>query len=252
MPAPAERRNSINARRGIHEVTAAVARAANGVLQQARDRHRADAARHGRHRRRELGGIRVDVADEPGFRPVHADVDDHRARLDHVRRHERGHPDGGDEHVGVERVPLQIARVRVAERHGRVRLLQQVGHRLADDVAAADHDRARAVELDLVLLEQRHHSARSRGDDRRPAEVQLAGVHRMEAVDVLRRRDSPDHLFLVEVRRQRQLDEDRVDVVGRVQLRELASSSCCVVSVGRRRSVASKPASTAALCLSRM
>ena len=97
-----------------------------------------------------------------------------------------GTPDGGDEHVGVERVPRQVARVRVAERHGRVRLLQQVRHRLADDVAAADHDGTGAVELDLVLLEQRHHPARRRGDDRRPAEVQLAGVHRMEAVDVLR------------------------------------------------------------------
>ena len=90
--------------------------------------------------------------------------------------------------------------------------MQQVRHRLADDVAAADHDRARAVELDRVLGEHRHHAERRRRDERRPAEVELAGVERMEAVDVLRRRDRADDLRLVDVLRQRQLDEDRVDL----------------------------------------
>ena len=112
-----------------------------------------------------------------------------------------GDADRGDDHVGVERVALQVLRVRMAERHRRVRLLEQVHDGLADDRAAADHDRARAVELDVVLGEERHHAERRRRDDRRPAEVELARVQRMEAVDVLRRRDRADDLRLVDVLR---------------------------------------------------
>ena len=119
----------------------------------------------------------------------------------------------------------------MADRHGRVRLQQEVRHRLADDVAAADHHGPRTVELDVMLLEQRHHAARRRGDERRPSEVELAGVERMEPVDVLRRRDRADHLLLVDVVGQRQLDEDRVDVV-----RAFSSASLCEqLGLARRR-----------------
>ena len=100
-----------------------------------------------------------------------------------------GHADRGDEHVGVERVPGEVARVRVADRDGRVRLQQQVRHRLADDVAAADHDRARAVELDRVLASIAMTPTGVAADERRPAEEELAGVERMQAVDVLARGD---------------------------------------------------------------
>src|SRR5204863_24557 len=83
----------------------------------------------------------------------------------------------------------------------------------ADDVAAADHDRDRAVELDLVLVEERHHADRRRADERRPPEVELARVQRVQAVDVLDRVDRADDTLLVEVVRQRELHEEAVDAV---------------------------------------
>ena len=67
------------------------------------------------------------------------------------------------------------------------------------------------VELDVVLGEQRHDPDRRRRHERRPAEVELPGVERMQAVDVLRRIDRADDARLVEVVRQRQLHEDAVD-----------------------------------------
>ena len=94
-----------------------------------------------------------------------------------------------DEHVRVERVALEVVRVRVADRDGRIRLQEQMRDRLADDVAAADDDRAGAVERDLVLGEQRHDPERRRRHVRRPPEVELARVERVDAVDVLDRVD---------------------------------------------------------------
>jgi len=58
------------------------------------DRHRADAARNRGHQPGHFEDRGVDVADEPGLRPVDADVDDRRARLDHLGRHEPWATDG--------------------------------------------------------------------------------------------------------------------------------------------------------------
>src|SRR6266550_8845580 len=75
-------------------------RAHDRVLQQAGDRHRADAARYRRHVRRDVGGTGVDVTDEPGLGSADADVDHRRARLDHVRRDDARTAGGDDENVG--------------------------------------------------------------------------------------------------------------------------------------------------------
>ena len=72
-----------------------------------------------------LGRARVDVAEEAVLGAVHADVDHGRAGLHHVGADHVQLPDGGDEDVGVERVPLEVDGARVADRHGRVRLEQQ-------------------------------------------------------------------------------------------------------------------------------
>ena len=79
--------------------------------------------------------------------------------------------------------------MRVADADRRVRLQEQVRDRLADDVAPADDDGPRAVDRDLVLGQERHDPERRRRHVRRPAEVELAGVERVDAVDVLDRVD---------------------------------------------------------------
>ena len=126
--------------------------------------------------------------------------------------------DGRHDDVCVRRQPPEVDRLRVRDRDGRIRLQQQVRHRLPDDVRAPDHDGPRPGDLDAVLVEQPHHAERGGGDERRPAQVEQAGVGGMESVDVLRRVERLDRHRLVEVLRQRRLDEDAVDRVVVVQL----------------------------------
>ena len=94
-------------------------------------------------------------------------------------------------------------------------------HRLADDVAAPDHDGPGALERHVVLLEQGHDPHGSGSDVRRPAQRELAEVQRMEPVDVLPRVDRTEHTRLVDLVRERQLDEKTIDRVVRVQLLDL-------------------------------
>ena len=164
-------------------------RSCQRVAQKHRDRHRADAARNRGHEARDVEDRRIDVADElPVLRAVHADVDDGRARLHHVGRHEPGPADGGDEDVGAARVLGEIRRARVADRHGRVLREEQHRHRLADDLAAADDDRLLALQLDPVLGEHHHHARGRRRHEERLAEEEEPGV----LTDGSRRRPWPD------------------------------------------------------------
>jgi hypothetical protein len=78
-----------------------------------------------------------------------------------------------------------------------VLLQQQQRHRLADDVAAADHDRLGAGELDARALEQVDDSIGRAGLEALRADDQPADVDRVEAVDVLVGVDRGDDLVLV-------------------------------------------------------
>ena len=144
---------------------------------------------------------------------VDADVHDGGAFLDVGGADEPAAAGGDDEHVRVARPSGEVGRARVADGDGGVALEQQVRDRLADDLAAADHDRVRALELDVVLVQEGQDPERRRGNVRRLAEVELAGVERVEAVDVLDRLDGADDAVLVDAVRERQLDEDAVDGV---------------------------------------
>ncbi len=93
-------------------------------------------------------------------------------------------------------------------------------HGLPDDVTAADDDGAGAVDLDLVLPQHLHHADRCGTDQRGLPEKELPRVERMQPVDVLGRGDCPQDPRFVDVSRERQLDEDRVDRVVRVQGRD--------------------------------
>ena len=147
-------------------------RSGNSVLEQHRDRQRADPAGHRRQRAGDLRDRRVHVADDdraaavevceprrsrleqpraPSRRSVTGrdpDVDDRGARLDECRRDEPRPADRRDENVGRRRDRGEIRRLRVADRDRRVALEQQHRHRLSDDLAAADDDRVRARDRD--------------------------------------------------------------------------------------------------------
>ena len=146
------------------------ARGLERVAQQHRDRHRPDAAGHGRDRRGHLGdGLEVDVADEAALvarllrrQPVHADVDHDRPGRDEARRSIMPRaPDGRDQDRRRARTPPRRSRVREWQvGDGRVGLQQQLGHRLAEQVRAPDDDRLGALQLDARLAQQLHHAQR--------------------------------------------------------------------------------------------
>jgi hypothetical protein len=79
-------------------------------------------------------------------------------------------------------------------------------------------DRPLPLERYAVLLEERHDPERRRRDEGRLVEVELARARRVEAVDVLARRDCPQDAALVDLVGKRQLNEDPVDRVVGVQL----------------------------------
>src|SRR5260370_29967758 len=93
-------------------------RGLNGVVEQHRDGHGADAARHGRDGGRDLLRLlEFHVSDEAisllaGWivDAVHTDVDDHRARFNHRAPHELRLPDPDDEAVRLPRRLLDGAR----------------------------------------------------------------------------------------------------------------------------------------------
>ena len=149
---------------------------------------------------------------------IDAHVDHGRTRLDHLRRHEPLPADSGHEDVGAPRVAREIVGARVADRHGHVLGEEQHRHRLADDLAAADHHGLLALQLHAVLREHHHHARRRRGHQERLAEIEEPRVLHVEPVDVLRRIHGAQHRRLVHVLGQRQLHEDPVHCVVGVEV----------------------------------
>ena len=145
----------------------------------------------------------------PVLGAVHADVDHRRAGLHHVGADHVQLPDGGDEDVGVERVPLAGRRC-ASGRSSPSRSPGAAGARSACRRCSSGRRRRRARPSVSISYSASMRMIPSGVPGTRlgPAEIEAAGVHRVEAVDVLRRVDRLDRLRLVDVGRQRQLDED--------------------------------------------
>jgi len=86
-----------------------------------------------------------------------------------------------------------------------------LGDRPANQHRAAHHHRALAGKVAQHLPQQDHAAERRAGVKSGKAAGQAAGVHDMQAVDVLVRADGGDHHLVVEMLGQRQLDQDAVD-----------------------------------------
>ena len=99
----------------------------------------------------------------------------------------------------------------MGQRDGGVPLEQQHRHRLADDVRAAHHQRARSLQGSFGLVEQAEDSGRRAGPQPLAAGEERAGVDRAEAVHVFLRRERVEHRPGVDLSGQRQLHEHAVD-----------------------------------------
>ena len=130
-----------------------------------------------------------------------------------------GRPDRGDEDVGAADDGGQVAGPAVGDGDGAVLAEQQLRHRLADDVRAADHHRFEAGKVAEPGPSAASGSpAACRGPAPSSPTASRPAFVDVEAVDVLGRVDRGDHRALVDLRRQRQLDEDAVDPLVRVEL----------------------------------
>jgi hypothetical protein len=194
------------------EVTWRRVRPLQGCCQKHGAGHRADAAGHGGDPAGHfLHAVEIDVAGELAVRlAVHAHVDDDRAGLDHVGGQEVELADGSDDHVGLPRDGAQVLRGAVADGHGGALGQQHHGHRLADDVAAADDHRVLAAQVVADGFEHLHAAVRRAGPEAGGAGHQRAGAGDVEAVHVLGGRDGLDDLLAVHVLRKRQLHQDAV------------------------------------------
>src|SRR5829696_7646960 len=189
----------------------------HGVGQEQGHGHGADPARDRGEGAGDLGDLGVDVADDAAADPVVADVDHGRPRLDHVAG-DHGRPAGRrHQHVGLAGEPRQVPGAGVAEGHGGVgpRGLgrQEHGQGPADQQAPADDDHVAALDRDPLAAQQLDDADGRAGGEPGVAAQQPALVLRVEAVDVLGRVDGVLDLDRVQPGRQRQLDQDAVDLL---------------------------------------
>lgn len=127
-----------------------------------------------------------------------------------------GTANGGDDDVGLTALFFQRGRAGVANRDRGVAIAllhHQRGHRLADDVAASENDTLLARSLDIVTVQKGHDAQRSGRDEARQSDVHATDVDGVETVHVLAVVDSHDDLLLVDMLRQRQLNDEAIDIL---------------------------------------
>ena len=95
--------------------------------------------------------------------------------------------------------------------HGAALAKQQQRHRLADDVRTPDHHRLFARQFAELRLQQFEAAKRRARDEAVEPGCKPAGIHGMEAVDVLVGRNPGDDHPLVDLLGEGKLNEDSVD-----------------------------------------
>mmetsp|Transcript_14380 Transcript_14380/g.54240 ORF Transcript_14380/g.54240 Transcript_14380/m.54240 type:complete len:274 (+) Transcript_14380:126-947(+) len=202
------------------------------VLHEHGDGHRPDTSRDGRDGRRYARARLIVTVSNQAVAAlargvllgVDSHIDDNRPRLEPLALDELGLANRGDDDVCPPDLLRHVLRPAVAHGDGPVLGLQQMRHGHAHDVAAAQHHAVLATDGDVVALEQLDAaSRRARHGERRiaSAEAQVADVERREAVGVLLHGDLLQDGGLVDLRRQRQLHQNRVHLRVVVELLHL-------------------------------
>jgi hypothetical protein len=213
----------------------------DGVAHQHGDGHGADAAGNGRKKSGRVKGIGMNVADKHAalfaefiealgevFQQarrldrignfVGADIDDGSSRADPVGLDVARFAHGRDDNIGATHEFREISRFGVADGDRSVCVHEKESHGLADDVAAPQNDRVGALDRNLVALKNFHASGGSAGDESRTIGNELAEIDGMKAIDVFRGVYGFQYALGIDLRRQRELNKDPVDVVVIVQI----------------------------------
>src|SRR5919198_695387 len=163
-------------------------------------------------RRIGLSGAAVAPSREP------TSVVDRPAGLHPISLHQPRGPDRGHQDVGAAADAGEIAGPRVTDGHRGVGVQQQAGKRPADENRPPEDHRLRPPTLNPRLREKLHHALRGTRDEPRPALGEQPRASGGQAVHVLGGVDGTDHRILVDLLRERQLDQDPVPFVVAVQL----------------------------------
>mmetsp|Transcript_23016 Transcript_23016/g.58615 ORF Transcript_23016/g.58615 Transcript_23016/m.58615 type:complete len:304 (+) Transcript_23016:212-1123(+) len=201
----------------------------DSVLHQHRDGHGPHAAGHrGDRASHLLRTLKLDVTAEyiatrilRRRLRVHPHIDHRRTRLQPVALHHLSGADGCDDHISTADVCGEVGGARMADGDGRIHGHQQVCHWHTHDVRPTDHHDLLATHLNAAALQELDATSRRAGHSERglaTAQAHVADVSGREAVDVLCHLDRLEHLGLVDVPGQWQLDEDRVNLWVGVEL----------------------------------
>ena len=156
--------------------------------------------------------FKVHVAAELAFGvAVHAHVQHHRARLDHVGCEHIALAHGGHDHVGLQGQGFEVLGARVRDRHRGVFLQQHQRHGFTHNVAAANDHSVFAAQVVGNAVEHLHAAIGCARPKTRHAVHQGPGARDVKAVHVFGGADGFDHLLCVDVCGQRQLHQDAVD-----------------------------------------
>jgi hypothetical protein len=216
-------------------------RGIDGIAHQHGDGQRADSARHRSDRSGNARDIRMHVADKRGslfaergqplrkmreeiFRPrgiadaIDAHVNHRRARTHKIRRHHSRAAQRRHHDVCAANYFRQIARLRMANRHGSVRVHQQQRHRLAHNIAASQHRGVRAFQRNRAAPENLHHAGRGASHQCRPPSRQVPHIDRMKPVHIFRRIHRIENFLRIHLRRQGKLHQDAIHIIPTIQI----------------------------------
>src|SRR6185503_11986882 len=118
--------------------------------------------------------------------------------------------DGDHDHRSSARQCSDVRRALVHDRHRRILVQQQRRGWTTNDGAAPDDDDIRTTERYLVELQKLDDRFRGRWDETRTTIEQQANVVRVNALNVLRRRDVVHEIALVELSREWRQKQDAV------------------------------------------
>src|ERR1051326_7472249 len=104
----------------------------------------------------------------------------------------------------------------MTDRYRRISLQQQLRHRTSHDLTATDHTRVRPAYFNAVVVEEFDDAGWSARHEDWSAKRQSTDVDRMKPVDVFPWIDRFDDRGFVNLRRQRKLRQNPVNIIARV------------------------------------
>ena len=142
---------------------------------------------------------------------VDADVDHRRAGLQPLARDHLGPADRGDDDIGAADDVGQVAGAAMRDRYRAAFRSSSSAIGLPTMLERPITTASLPDEVAELGLEQLEAAQRRAGNEAVKPDREPAGVDRVEAVDVLVGGDPGNDLALVDLRRERELDEDAVD-----------------------------------------